>query len=185
MHAGGISLLSAVSMDPRYTYLLINLGSILVPFIASFEPRLRFLPAMEGAVARAADHPGLLHRLGPLPGCLGRLGFQSKHVLGIYWWGLPMEEWLFSSPYLIPACSFTLRSTTSCRGNPLAGNARNITGAWVCYPPVRCRPWLRPVVYRDQTDADRGPAGVCLVPRLCLDKIHPLLPRQSRSRSCW
>ena len=33
MHAGGISLLSAVSMDPRYTYLLINLGSILVPFI--------------------------------------------------------------------------------------------------------------------------------------------------------
>ena len=85
MHAGGISLLSAVSMDPRYTYLLINLGSILVPFIASFEPRLRFYRQWKALL------PALLITLvffivwDHYLAAWDVWGFNPKYVLGIYW----------------------------------------------------------------------------------------------------
>ncbi len=131
MHAGGISLLSAVSMDPRYTYLLINLGSILVPLIASFEPRLRFYRQWKALL------PALLITLvffivwDHYLAAWDVWGFNPKYVLGIYWWGLPMEEWLFfiTIPY---SCLFIYASLNYLLPRePFSRHARNITGVWV------------------------------------------------------
>lgn len=118
-------------MDPRYTYLLINLGSILIPLLASFEPRLRFYRQWK------ALFPALLltgaffifwdHYLAEW----GVWGFNPKYILGIYWWGLPMEEWLFflSIPY---SCLFIYSSLNFLLPQePFSRFARNISGIWV------------------------------------------------------
>lgn len=118
-------------MDPRYTYLLINLGSILIPFLASFEPRLRFyrqwkalFPALliTGAFFICWDH---------LLASWGVWRFNPKYILGIYWWGLPMEEWLFfftipySCLFIYASLNFLIPKTRFSR------HARNISGVWV------------------------------------------------------
>ena len=131
MHAGGISLLSAVSMDPRYTYLLINLGSILVPFIASFEPRLRFYRQWKALL------PALLITLvffivwDHYLAAWDVWGFNPKYVLGIYWWGCRWKNGFFfiTIPY---SCLFIYASLNYLLPRePFSRHARNITGAWV------------------------------------------------------
>lgn len=91
------------------TYLWINILSISVPLLFSFHPRLRFyrdwyalFPAIltTGAVFLVWD---------VLFTHWGVWGFSPAHLNGVYWLGLPMEEWLFflSIPY---ACVFTYAS---------------------------------------------------------------------------
>jgi len=90
-------------------YLLINLGAISVPFIASFDSRLRFdkqwkflFPSM------------LLTMLVFIPWDMLKTdlevwGFNPRYLLGFYIGNLPIEEWLFfiAIPY---ACLFTYHS---------------------------------------------------------------------------
>ena len=89
----------------KYTYLLINFFSILVPLLFSFGKRIRFyksysalFPAMLITTAFFIlwDHYMTIWSV---------WGFNPKYVTGIYLWDLPIEEWLFfiAIPY---SCMF-------------------------------------------------------------------------------
>ena len=88
------------------TYLLINILSISVPFLFSFHPRLKFYKKWY-AVFSAILIPGIVFILWDILFTRwGVWGFNSSHLSGISWLGLPIEEWLFfiCIPY---ACLFT------------------------------------------------------------------------------
>ena len=90
----------------KWLYLLIDLGAISVPLLASFDRRLRFdrqwrylFPAI------------LLTMMVFIPWdmvktSLGVWGFNPRYLMGYYIGNLPVEEWLFfiAVPY---ACLFT------------------------------------------------------------------------------
>lgn len=89
----------------KYTYLLLNVFTILIPLLRSFEGRLQFYkkwPALFPAITITAifflvwdyfkTHYGVW-------------GFNPQYVMGYYFFGLPVEEILFfiTVPY---ACAF-------------------------------------------------------------------------------
>lgn len=89
-----------------YLYLLLNLGSLSVPFLFSFHPKLKFYKYWKHL------------SIGIIIGMLVFIpwdilftkhnvwGFNHDYFLDITWFSLPMEEWLFfiCIPY---ACVFT------------------------------------------------------------------------------
>ena len=94
-------------MDAHYTYLLLDLITILGPLALSFDKRVAFYKQWRALL------PGLL-----LTGAVfvawdvafTRLGvwrFAEGYTLGVKWLGLPVEEWLFflTVPY---ACAFVV-----------------------------------------------------------------------------
>lgn len=90
----------------KYTYLAIDMGSLLVPFIASFHPRVRFYKfwaiALTGMLLS-----GLVFLLWDITFTYaGVWGFNPTYLLGIYFFNLPVEEVLFflCIPY---ACMFS------------------------------------------------------------------------------
>ncbi|MFM7727295.1 MAG: lycopene cyclase domain-containing protein, partial [Flavobacteriales bacterium] len=114
----------------KYTYLLINLFSISVPFLFSFEKRLgfrRYWKALFPAIGLTAaffivwDH---------FLTSWGVWGFNPEYVTGWWIWGLPVEEWMFffTIPY---ACVFTYSSLNILLpGDRIGPYARNITSTW-------------------------------------------------------
>ncbi|QHS59651.1 lycopene cyclase domain-containing protein [Chitinophaga agri] len=90
----------------QYTYLAIDIGSLIVPFIASFHPRLKFYQQWP-FLWPAMLFPGLLFICWD---CFftsaGVWGFNPKYVMGVYFFNLPLEEVLFflCIPY---ACLFS------------------------------------------------------------------------------
>lgn len=90
-------------------YFWINILSISVPLIVSFDRRLKFhhhwkylFPAMLGTMA--VFIPWDIYKTDS-----GVWGFNPEHIQGIYIFNLPVEEWLFfiAIPY---ACLFTYHS---------------------------------------------------------------------------
>lgn len=90
----------------KFTYLLVNLASLSIPLAFSFEHRIsffgqwkRWLPAIliTGFVFIVWD---------VFFTEWGVWGFNERHLLGVYLFGLPLEEWMFF--FCIPyACLFS------------------------------------------------------------------------------
>lgn len=90
----------------KWTYLAIDLGAVLVPFLFSFHPRLRFhkewrrvWPALLAAAALFIAWDAAFTRMGVW-------SFNPRYTTGVELFGLPLEEVLFfiCIPY---ACLFT------------------------------------------------------------------------------
>jgi len=90
----------------KFTYLLINIGTILIPLLFSFHPKLNFYKRWKSAFISIVivGIPFLVWDIEFTK--MGVWGFNQKYLMGINLKGLPIEEWLFfvSIPY---ACMFT------------------------------------------------------------------------------
>lgn len=115
----------------KYTYLLLNIGSVLVPLACSFEHRLAFyrqwkalFPAMTitAAFFIVWDHYLTVW---------GVWGFNPAYVTGIWLWDLPLEEWMFF--FFIPySCMFIYGSlNVLIKSEPPRQRIRNITAVWI------------------------------------------------------
>lgn len=90
----------------KFTYLFIDLGAFIIPFIASFHPKLRFHRTWF-AFWPANILCGILFLLwDALFTRAGVWGFNEAYITGIYCFNLPLEEVLFflCIPY---ACLFS------------------------------------------------------------------------------
>lgn len=90
----------------NYLYLLLNVGSLLVPFLFSFHPKLKFYKKYRSLFLAI-----LLTMLVFIPWDIiftnhGIWGFNQLYFLNVELFDLPLEEWLFfiCIPY---ACVFT------------------------------------------------------------------------------
>ena len=89
-----------------YTYLLVNIASISIPFIFSFHPKLKFYKRWRAFWPAMAITAGLFILWDVLYTSLGVWSFNADYLIGINLANLPLEEWLFfiCIPY---ACVFT------------------------------------------------------------------------------
>lgn len=79
----------------NYTYLLINLLSVLVPFIFSFHPRLRFYKTWPAFWPAVLIIGALFIAWDVLYTFWGIWGFNPDYLTGIYLFNLPVEEVMF------------------------------------------------------------------------------------------
>ncbi|MFD0963996.1 lycopene cyclase domain-containing protein [Pseudofulvibacter geojedonensis] len=89
----------------KYLYLLLNLGSVLVPFIASFHPRLKFYKKWKLLIISLFITNIIFIPWDIWFTKMGVWGFNPDYYLGEKIFELPIEEWLFfiCIPY---ACVF-------------------------------------------------------------------------------
>lgn len=89
-----------------YLYLLLNVGSVLVPFLFSFHPKLQFYKKWKPLVISIAITMLLFIPWDIVFTKNGIWGFNEAYHLNNKIFGLPIEEWLFfiCIPY---ACVFT------------------------------------------------------------------------------
>jgi len=94
-----------ISME-HYLYLAINLGSVLIPFIATFDRRLRFQRQWRFVFPAIFLTMLVFIPWDMLKTSLGVWGFNPRYLSGCYLGNLPVEEWLFfvTIPY---SCLFT------------------------------------------------------------------------------
>lgn len=89
----------------KFTYLLINFFSILVPFLRSFEPKLRFYRKLRYYIPAILLTALFFIIWDYFKTKAGVWSFNDRYILGIKIGGLPLEECLFffTIPY---ACVF-------------------------------------------------------------------------------
>ena len=100
------------------TYLLINLLSISVPLAFSFHARLQFYRSWHAVLPTIFATGVAFIFWDVLFTRWGVWGFNPDHLVGVYFLGLPIEEWLFfiCIPY---ACIFTYASLTTLIGRDI------------------------------------------------------------------
>lgn len=93
----------------KYLYLILDLGSLSVPFLFSFHPRLKFYKYWPGFFKGVALMLAIFIPWDIWFTAQGYWGFNPDYLVGRDLFGLPIEEWLFfvCIPY---ACIFTHHS---------------------------------------------------------------------------
>ena len=95
-----------MSLNSSYTYLLVNLGALIIPLLFSFHPKIQFYKRWKEVLLSLflVSIPFIAWDI--LYTHLGVWGFENKYLLGVSVFNLPIEEILFF--YCIPyACVFT------------------------------------------------------------------------------
>ncbi|MFN8286590.1 MAG: lycopene cyclase domain-containing protein [Chitinophagales bacterium] len=89
----------------KYTYLLLNIFTILIPFLRSFEGKLRFYKKWQALLPAIIITAIFFLVWDYFKTAYGVWGFNPQYVIGYYVFGLPLEEILFfiTVPY---ACAF-------------------------------------------------------------------------------
>jgi lycopene cyclase domain-containing protein len=82
-------------MDPHYTYLLVDLGCIIVPFLFSFHPKLQFYKEWKNFLLPCLLTAAFFIAWDTLYTHLGVWSFNPDYVTGIFLGGIPLEEYLF------------------------------------------------------------------------------------------
>lgn len=90
----------------HYTYLLIDLFTILIPFVFSFHPKLQFYKKWKVFFPGMSIVALIFLLWDEYFTAMGVWGFTPRYIMEIYLWDLPLEEILFfiCIPY---ACVFT------------------------------------------------------------------------------
>lgn len=90
----------------QYTYLLLNIGTISIPFAQSFEHRITLYKKWWAMLPAIAISGGLFIVWDIIFTDMGVWGFNPTYLSGMTVLNLPLEEWLFfiTVPY---ACVFT------------------------------------------------------------------------------
>ncbi|WP_303319051.1 lycopene cyclase domain-containing protein [Flavivirga abyssicola] len=89
-----------------YLYLLLNFGSLSVPFLFSFHPKLMFYKRWKSLFIGLLISMAIFIPWDIIFTINGIWGFNQEYFLGLKIFSLPIEEWLFfiCIPY---ACTFT------------------------------------------------------------------------------
>lgn len=93
-----------------YTYLWINILSVLFPVLLSFDKKVAFYKEFRYVLPAIIVTAALFCVWDSFFTAWGIWGFNDKYITGIWWFGLPMEEVLFffTVPY---ACLFVYACT--------------------------------------------------------------------------
>ncbi len=93
-----------------YTYLWINILSVLFPVLLSFDKKVAFYKEFKYAFPAILITASLFCVWDYFFTAWGIWGFNDKYITGIWWFGLPMEEVLFF--FTVPfACLFVYACT--------------------------------------------------------------------------
>ena len=82
-------------MPEKYYYLLINIGTVLVPFIRSFETRIRYFNSFKWLFAAIAIVGIPFVVWDAVFTANGVWGFNARYLSGVELFGLPLGEYLF------------------------------------------------------------------------------------------
>lgn len=90
----------------KLLYLLLNIGSISIPFLFSFHPKIKLYKKWKGLFLAIAITTTIYIIWDIIFTKIGVWGFNPDYYLGVKIFNLPIEEWLFfiCIPY---ACIFT------------------------------------------------------------------------------
>lgn len=84
-----------MSISTHWYYLLVNLGCLLVPFIFSFHPKLKFYQQWKAFAIGVLIMMAIFIPWDIFFTANGIWGFNDKYTCGVFIQGLPIEEWLF------------------------------------------------------------------------------------------
>ena len=90
----------------KYLYLILILGSVIIPLLFSFHPKLKFYKYWKAFLLATIITMAIFIPWNIIFTENGIWGFNDSYIIGLYFLSLPLEEWLFfiCIPY---ACIFT------------------------------------------------------------------------------